>query len=224
MASIEQSTLDFLSLLKENNDRDWFQENKHLYETAHQNMLDFADELLGNMQQIDKIETPSAKKSLMRIYRDVRFSKDKSPYKKNFGGGFKRAETHRRGGYYFHIEPGNCLIATGFWGPSTDDLKLIRKGIANQHNDFKKIITEKSFSNIWGEMEGDQLKTAPKGYEKDHSAIELLRFKQLTFVRRFTDEEVQDKNFIPTVLESYKAIHPFFDFMSSVLTTDLNAL
>ena len=108
-----------------NNNRNWFNANKDEYVTNHEQMISFAESVLEEMHKHDKIETVSGKKSLHRIYRDIRFSKDKSPYKNHWGGGFKRATKLLRGGYYYHIEPGNTIVAGGFWGPDKEDLARI---------------------------------------------------------------------------------------------------
>lgn len=219
---IQQSTLNFLKDLKKNNNRDWFQENKEAYDAAHENMLVFAEALLFEMKQHDHIETQSAKKSLMRIYRDVRFSKDKTPYKINFGGGFKRATEQLRGGYYYHIEPGNHFIGGGFWGPTSDDLKRIRAGIVEHEDELRAIINDATFKKYFGELKGEQVKTAPKGYAKDHPAIDLLKHKQFLISKTFTDKEVQDPNFYKVASDTFQQMRTLFDFMSRILTTNLD--
>lgn len=221
---ISKSTFDFLVALKKNNDRDWFNKNKDLYTAAHENMLEFADALLAKMNKIDEIETQSGKKSLMRIYRDVRFSKDKSPYKNNFGGGFKRASAAKRGGYYYHIQPGACFLGGGFWGPEKEDLLLIRQQIDMNSDPLRKAINSKKFKSYFGEMSGEQLKTCPKGFDKESPNIDLLKYKQFLAGRKFTDKEVLSKEFVDIAADTFKAMLPFFDVMSEYLTTDLNGV
>jgi uncharacterized protein (TIGR02453 family) len=126
MTLIKKSNIDFMVELSKNNNREWFADRKKQYELERENIIDFADELLKKMQVHDSIETPSGRKSLFRIYRDVRFSKNKAPYKTHWSGSFKRATKLLRGGYYFHIEPGNSFIGGGFWGPEPKDLKKMR--------------------------------------------------------------------------------------------------
>lgn len=224
MKSIQHSALSFISDLKSNNNRDWFAENKQRYEVERGHFIDFAENLLEKMRQHDDIETVSGKKSLFRIYRDVRFSKDKSPYKTHFSGSFKRATKLLRGGYYFHIEPnGNSFVGGGFWSPNKEDLARIREEIASDDaSKIRSIVSEKNFVHHFGELKGEQLKTAPKGYPKDHSAIEFLRYKQFLLMKPFSDEEVMSENFSQQVNETFKAMRPFFDYMSEVLTTDSN--
>jgi uncharacterized protein (TIGR02453 family) len=223
-ARIQPSSLDFLRKLRQNNDRDWFNSNKHLYLEELKKMEDFASALLRELNTHDLIETGSGKESLQRIYRDTRFSNDKTPYKTNWGGGFKRATQVRRGGYYYHIEPGNSLIAGGFWGPEAQDLKRIREEIAFDPAPIRKILSAPDFVKTFGKLEGEQLKTTPKGFDATHEAIDLLRFKQYLLVRRFTDEEVLHENFFFEASQTFRNMRPFFDYMSEALTMDANGL
>ena len=220
--TISKESIKFLANLKKNNNRDWFTKNKPEYVKRHQNMIEFADGLLGLMNKHDKIETESGKKSMMRIYRDVRFSKDKSPYKVNWGMGFKRATKSLRGSYYFHVEPGSSFIGGGFWGPEPSDLKRIREDIANNDKPLRKILASKSFLDTFGILEGEQVKTAPKGFAKDHPAIDLLKYKQFLIGRKFTDKEILAPDFHKKANDTFKAMRPFFDYMSQVLTTNAN--
>lgn len=223
MNTINKSLLTFISDLKKNNDRDWFAENKPRYEKERADFANFAQDLLDLMREHDDIETVSGKKSLFRIYRDVRFSKDKSPYKTHFSGSFKRATKLLRGGYYFHIEPGgNSFVGGGFWGPSKEDLARIREEIALDDSELREIISDKNFIAHFEELKGEQLKTAPKGYPKDHKAVDLLRFKQFLVMKPFSDKEILAKDFCLKLNESFQAMRPFFDYMSEVLTTDSN--
>lgn len=222
MPGISQDNFKFLNALKNNNNRDWFNDNKSTYQSCHNEMIDFADAILSEMQKHDNIETVSGKKSLMRIYRDVRFSKDKSPYKTNWGGGFKRATELLRGGYYFHIEPNNIFIGGGFWGPNSADLLKIRKDISANPDELRKIISSKSFQNTFGDLQGEKLKTCPKGFDKNDPALDLLQFKQFLIAKKFSDKEAMAEDFHKEVNKVFKAMRPFFDYMSYVLTTDEN--
>ena len=223
MAQLSKKLFIFLEKLKANNNRDWFQANKSEYQENHQEMIAFADDLLSKLNEHDIIETVSGKKSLFRIYRDVRFSKDKSPYKTHWSGGFKRATQFRRGGYYFHIQPGgNSMVGGGFWNPNKEDLLRIRKEIATDASELRAILRDQNFVNTFGELEGNQLKRAPKGFDPEHEAIDLLRYKQFIFSRNFTDAEVLEPNFSETLDQCFQAMRPFFDYMSDVLTTDAN--
>lgn len=221
---IYPSNFDFLELLKNNNNREWFNANKPLFLAQLEQIEAFADGLLQDLNTHDVIETPSGKKSLYRIYKDVRFSKDKVPYKTHWSGSFRRASKFRRGGYYFQIEPGNSYVAGGFWGPSPQDLKLIRDDIGFDASPLRKILSSASFISTFGTLKGDQLKTAPKGFDASHEAIDLLRYKQFRLVKRFSDKEVLSAGFLQAAGTAFKNMRPFFDYMSEVLSTDTNGL
>lgn len=221
---IQPSNLEFLKQVKKNNNRDWFNANKEKYLIEHSNLVAFADALLAEMNKHDVIETPSGKKSLHRIYRDTRFSKEKIPYKTNWSGSFKRATKSRRGGYYFHIEAGNSFIAGGFWGPDPKDLKRMRDEFAVNANPLRKILKSKSFVNTFGTLKGEQMKTTPRGFDADSPAIDLLRYKQYIVMKKFTDKEVLSNSFLKQTNETFKTMRPFFDYMSELLTTDLNGI
>jgi len=221
---IPPSTFTFLQHLKRNNNREWFAMQKnHFIDQQHFIEL-FADGLSNELTSHDLIETPSGKKSLHRIYRDTRFGHDKTPYKTNWSGAFKRATKQRRGGYYFHLEPGNSYIAGGFWAPSTPDLKLVRDDIAFDPNPLRKILKSKSFISTFGSLQGEQLKLMPRGFAADHEAINLLRFKQFLLIKKFTDTEVLAPNFLTAATRTFKNMRPFFDYMSEVLSTDINGI
>jgi uncharacterized protein (TIGR02453 family) len=223
-ARIDKSGFDFLNALRSNNERDWFNANKQAFETEQQKIEAFADALLTELSKSDVIETQSGKKSLYRIYRDTRFSKDKTPYKTHWSGSFKRATRYRRGGYHFHIEQGNSFLGGGFWGPSKEDLKLIRDNIAFDAGPLREILNNGSFLSTFGELRGEQLKTTPKGFAADDDAIDLLRYKQFLLIRKFTDEEVLNEDFLSKATETFRNMRPFFDYMTEILTPDSNGL
>ena len=222
MAVQLQRSFKFLKKLKENNNREWFNTHKTEFQAEQQFVETFAEELLGKLSKHDLIETPSGKKSLFRIYRDTRFSNDKTPYKTNWSGAFRRATKQRRGGYYFQLEPGNTFIAGGFWGPSSEDLKKIRDDIAFDPAPLRKILKSKSFISHFGTLEGEQLKTTPKGFDAGHEGIDLLRYKQFLLIKRFTDKEALSDTFLKEADLTFQAMRPFFDYMSDVLSTDPN--
>ena len=217
---IPGSVFAFLKDIKANNDRDWFTENKARYQEQHGIFKSFYENLVAEMNEQDEIESHK----VYRIYRDIRFSKDKTPYKVNFSGSMSRATKWKRGGYYFHIEPGNSFAAGGFWGPNSADLKRIRAEIAVDDQPLRKILADKTFVKTFGSLEGDQVKSAPKGYKKDHPAIDLLRYKQYLLMHRFTDKQIMDKGFVKKLTGVFKEMLPFFDYMSEVLTTDANGV
>ena len=147
------------------------------------------------------------------------------PYKTHFGGSFHRAKPRLRGGYYLHIQPNNeSFIATGFWEPAKEDLMRIRKEFEMDDEEIRTLINNKKFKNVWGNFVGDEVKTAPRGFDKDHKAIDLIKMKQYIFTKKFTDKEVLDPNFIDEIDIAFKAIRPYFNYMSDVLTTDLNGV
>ncbi|SIN76383.1 DUF2461 domain-containing protein [Chitinophaga niabensis] len=222
MAVQLQTGFKFLKKLKENNNREWFNAHKTEFQAEQQFVETFAEALLGKLSKHDLIETPSGKKSLFRIYRDTRFSNDKTPYKTNWSGAFRRATKQRRGGYYFQLEPGNTFIAGGFWGPSPEDLKKIRDDIAFDPAPLRKILKSRSFISHFGTLEGEQLKTTPKGFDPSHEGIDLLRYKQFLLIKRFTDKEALSDTFLKEADLTFQAMRPFFDYMSDVLSTDPN--
>ena len=222
--AIQKGSIDFLKKLSKNNNREWINKNKDKYTEAHENIVAFADALIREMNKHDNIETSSGKQSLMRIYKDVRFSKDKVPYNTHWSGSMKRATKKLRGGYYFHIEPGNTFLAGGFWAPNPEDLKRIRQDIDFNYKDWQKLLAGKTLVKTFGQMRGEQVGSAPRGYAKDHPGIDLLRYKQFIFRHDFTDDEVISADFAQKMSKVFKDMRPFLDFMSEVLTTDMNGV
>jgi len=220
--TITQSNFDFLNDLKQNNNREWFAENKQRYEAAHQQMIAFADGLIDEMRKHDNISTESGKASLFRIYADTRFSKDKAPYKTHWGVRMARATDFLRGGYYLHIDPGHSFLGGGFFGPSPEDLKRIREDISYNTDEWKAMLSLPGIVKNFGSLRGDSVKTAPKGFDKDQEGIEWIRMKQFIFKHEFTDKEVLSADFTDKVNATFKEMRPFFDYMSEVLTTDSN--
>lgn len=215
---IQNTSLQFLSDLSENNNREWFQANKGRYEAAQENMKQFLKAVESALGETDHLEGST----LFRIYKDVRFSKDKLPYKNNFGMGFTRATKRLRGGYYLHIEPGASFVGGGFWQPNAEDLKRIRDEFVMDDQPIRSIIADATFQKYFGAIHGDELKTAPRGYDKDGPALDLIRKKSFTIHRNFTDQEVTGEHFLQEVKKTFEAMRPYFDYMSMVLTTNLN--
>ncbi|MDM9631773.1 DUF2461 domain-containing protein [Robiginitalea aurantiaca] len=215
---ISNEILGFLKGLGKNNNREWFEANRKAYEAARSSMLQFSEAQKMALQSHDEIE----KMKLFRIHRDLRFSKDKTPYKPHFAVSFSRSGAERRGGYYLRIRPGASFIACGFWDPNKEDLLRIRKELELDAEPFKRVIDNPEFQSVWGDLQGDAVKTAPKGFEREHPNIELIRKKQFIFTRNFTDKEVKASVFPEIISSSYREIRPFFDLMSEILTTDLN--
>tara|TARA_R110002111_G_scaffold214522_1_gene277448 strand:+ start:691 stop:1374 length:684 start_codon:yes stop_codon:yes gene_type:complete len=222
MQHITKHTFNFLTDLAQNNNRDWFTENKPRYEKSHKEMYTFAESIITKLNEFDSISTPSGKKSMYRIYRDVRFSKNKDPYKTNRSGSFAREGAERRGGYYFSISPGETIIGGGFYQPNTEDLNLLRKQLEMDATPLRKVLEDKNFKKYYGKLLGEQLKTAPRGFDKEDPNIDLLRYKSFFVMHKFTDEEVLSDDFEQKVIKGYKILQDFFDVMTSYLTTDLN--
>ncbi len=219
LSSIPASTLEFLRELDANNHRDWFVAHKDWYQEERDAFRQFTEALMERMQQHDQIED----KKIFRIYRDLRFAKDKTPYKPYFSATFKRAGARLRGGYYLSVAPNNQTVAGGgFYGPSKEDLRLIRQKVARNAPPLREILNAPAFRETFGELKGERVKTAPKGYSKDHPAVDLLRYKQFYVLRNFADEEVSKPDFAAQIDASYRRLRPFFDHMSEILTTDLD--
>ncbi|WP_405382183.1 DUF2461 domain-containing protein [Maribacter sp. LLG6340-A2] len=216
--NITKSTFQFLKSLQKNNNRDWFAEHKQRFKKEDEATKSFFNHVLQLLSGHDEIE----RLKVFRIYRDVRFSKNKTPYKNSFSASFARAGLHRRGGYYIHLEPGASFIATGFWNPNKEDLFRIRKEWEIDVSELTDIINKIQFKKVWGPLAGDELKTAPKGFDKEDPNIEFIRKKQFIFTRKFTDAEVMSSTFAQEINSSFQLIRPYFDLMSNVLTTNLN--
>ncbi|WP_298263081.1 DUF2461 domain-containing protein [uncultured Lutibacter sp.] len=220
MTTISKSTLEFLSKLKENNNRDWFNEHKPKFQIEQNKVKQFYNSIMEQLKTHDDIE----QLKMYRVYRDVRFSKDKTPYKPHFAGSFSRATKKLRGGYYLRIRLGESFLAGGFWQPNKEDLLRIRKEFEMDSQEIREIMNDKNFRNFFGKLQGDSLKTAPRGFDKSHPDLDLIRMKQFIVVRNFSDEEVLASNFLEEIDQSYKAMRPYFNYMSEILTTDLNGV
>ncbi|MCU0363065.1 MAG: DUF2461 domain-containing protein [Bacteroidales bacterium] len=221
MENIRKETLTFLSGLKKNNDRDWFNKNRDLYDSARKNFEAFVQSVIDELAKAEPIlRGLEAKTCIFRINRDTRFSNDKSPYKTNFGafiarGGKKNGDKYA--GYYLHLEPGECMIAGGAYMPPADWLAGIREKIAEDPGGFTKVLNEKNFRRFFGTLEGDKLKKAPKGYDNDHPAIELLKHKSFLAVNNIPDSKVTDVSFNAYILENFRAMKPFNDYLNEAL-------
>lgn len=216
---VSKEILSFLDLLSKNNNREWFAEHKSEFLQIEAQSRSFFNEVGKELQKQDSLENTQ----IYRIYRDIRFSKDKSPYKKYLSVWYSRTKPFFRGSYYLHLEPGNSFVEGGFWQPNAEDLKRIRKEFELDDSEIREIMSAPDFKKYFGgKLEGEELKTAPKDFDKEHKAIDLIRKKQFLVVRRFTDKEILDANFKNEVLRTFTAMRPYFDYMSDVLTTNLN--
>ncbi len=213
---LSKEIFSFFKDLKKNNNRDWFTDHKSHFKSLEQQVKTFGEQLKDQLNTHDSID----RFKVFRIYRDVRFSKDKTPFKTHFGLTWHRTKPHYRGGYYLHLSPGNNFLDCGFWDPNPADLKRIRQEIDIDGEEYRSILNNKTFNSVWGELQGEAVKTAPKGYAKDHPHIDLLRFKQHIFTINYTDKEICQPDFINRADKALQAVRPFVDYMSEVLTTN----
>lgn len=207
--------LKFLSGLEKNNTKEWFHENNDTYQNLRSEFIEFVGELIEEVSTFDKgVAGLDPKKCIFRINRDIRFSKDKSPYKNNFGAamgeGGKKTE---KAGYYFHAEPGKSFIAGGIWMPSSEVLTNIRQEIDYNQKEFKNLIEAKDFKKYFGELEGESLKTAPKGYTTDHPMIEVIRQKSFVMTHYFEDKELMEikAKEVAKIFEKMKPVNEFLN-------------
>ena len=212
------SSVSFFKKLKKNNNREWFAKNKPKFKELEKEIKAFGEELKDRLNEFDNVDHFK----LFRIYRDVRFSKDKTPFKTHFGLTWHRTKPLYRGGYYLHISPGKNFLACGFWDPNPNDLKRIRKELEYDAKELRDIISSKEFFSVWGNLEGSELKTAPRNFDKNHPDIDLIRKKQFIFSISYSDEEVCEPQFINKLENALKMVRPFTDYMSDVLTSDEN--
>jgi uncharacterized protein (TIGR02453 family) len=212
------SSVSFFKKLKKNNNREWFAENKPKFKELELEIKAFGEELKDRLNEFDNVD----RFKLFRIYRDIRFSKDKTPFKTHFGLTWHRTKPLYRGGYYLHISPGKNFLACGFWDPNPNDLKRIRKELEYDAKEFRDIISSKEFFSVWGNLEGRELITAPRNFDKNHPNIDLIRKKQYIFSISFSDKEVCEPQFINKLENALKTVRPFTDYMSDVLTSDEN--
>ncbi len=221
MNTIPKEIFQFLEKLKANNHRDWMTANKKEYQNNEKILKGFYASIAERLNEKDEIE----KTKVFRINRDVRFSKDKTPYNVHRSVSYSRAGAHRRGGYYLRLESGNSQIAGGFFSPEPGDLLRIRKEFEMDDREIREILAQKDFYKAFGGFNpSNQVKTAPKGFSKDHSSIDLIKNKSFFVTHSFTDSEVFAPDFLDKVIYHFELLHPFFDYMSDVLTTDLNGV
>lgn len=214
---VDKNSIQFLSALAKNNNREWFLANKKEYEVAKEDVLQFTDKLLKGIATFDvAVKNLEAKKCLMRIYRDVRFSKDKSPYKLNYGIGISPMGKNAAGpAYYIHIQPdGNSFFGGGLWMPPADNLKLVRQEIDYNFDEFLEIIQHSDFKNTFGNLSvEDKLKTNPKGYTLDNPAIEYLKLKSFIASFAIKDEEWHIPNIENKIINAARSLYPLNQFL-----------
>jgi uncharacterized protein (TIGR02453 family) len=218
MVIIKKSTLDFLKKISSNNNKDWFDKNRTMYEDAKENFNSFVQEVINQLIEIEPIlKGLEVKSCVYRFNRDIRFSNDKSPYKSHFGafivkGGKKNGDKYA--GYYLHVEPSKSIIAGGAYMPPAPWLSAIREKIDDEPDRIMKIIKDKEFIKYFGAITGESLKKAPKGYPADHPDIELLKFKSYLVMSELKDNQVLDEHYFDNVIRTMKAMKPFNDFLN----------
>ena len=214
-----KTILNFLTTLKQNNNREWFLANKQTYEEAKNSFSDFVEILIMKIKEFDSsIDVFSPKECVFRIYKDVRFSKDKTPYKTNMGAYIsKGGRKSKYAGYYFHIEPDASFAGGGIYRPQPDILKSVRTEIADNANELKFIIENPVFKKTFPELSGDKVKTVPRGFDKNHPDINLLRFKSYTVIKSITDKELTAPDFLEIVLQIFKTQMPFNNWLTGII-------
>jgi uncharacterized protein (TIGR02453 family) len=217
---VSSPTFQFLKSLHKNNNRDWFLANKNKYDFAKSEYLSFVEEVLNGILKFDNsLAELTPKQCVFRINRDVRFSKNKEPYKNNFGASFsKGAKKINTAGYYFHLEPGACFIGGGLWMPQAPELQKLRQEIDYCYKEFNGIINHKQFKNTFGGLSTEaKLVRPPKGYEIDNPAIEILKLKSFTAIMPISDKEVLDKHIVKKTLTIFKTISPLVHFLNRAI-------
>jgi uncharacterized protein (TIGR02453 family) len=214
-----KTILDFLIQLKDNNNREWFADNKKLYEDAKVEFEEFVNMLIPQIKAFDSsVDVNSAKECTFRIYKDVRFSKNKEPYKTNFGAHIvKGGKKSPNSGYYFHIQPGESFAGGGLYMPEPNVLKNIRQNIYDYTDSFLEIINDKKFINTFGEMWGDKLKTPPKGFPKDFEHVEILKHKSFVVSKAISDNQLLEKNIQTKIIDIFSVQYKFNSFFNSFI-------
>ena len=214
-----KQVIDFLVELEKNNNREWFQSNKAEYEQSRQKVLFVTELLISEIRKFDSdIPVMDAKDCVFRIYRDVRFSNDKQPYKTHFGSYIARGGTKsKRAGYYFHLEPGGSFIGGGIYMPEPDVLKALRTAIYDQPEMFTGLLEHPDFRKYYTKVEGEKLKTNPKGFPPEFEFIDLLRYKSYAFGAQLDNNELINGNFVATILGAFRALYPVNRFLNDAL-------
>lgn len=219
---IKLDTFEFLNDLAVNNERNWFHQNKARHDAARKDVLNFTAELIQQLSKID-IAIPAELdpgSCVMRIYRDIRFSKDKTPYKENFGIGISPQGKNFNGpGYYLHIQPDECFLAGGCWMPEPELLRSIRQEIDYNGTDFHTIVDNSAFKKYFGIIDSDyKLKTVPKGYDSDHSDIEYLKLKSFSFSHKLSHNTLTTSGAVKEVAKGFQILFPFIKFLRNAIS------
>lgn len=218
---LKTTTIKFLKDLRKNNNKPWFDANRPIYEAAKTDYIQFIQEVIDRHGKNDPaIHNLVAKNCLFRINRDVRFSKDKSPYKSNLGASINKGgkQSTSTAGYYFHLQPGESFLGGGIWMPDPDNLRKLRQEIDYNLSDFKKIITGKRFKAVYGDLSHEaeyKLSRVPKGYEADNPAAEYLKLKSYIASIPVSDADLSSKDLVKKTVEAFKALQPLIDFLNN---------
>ena len=215
---MDSTLFQFLDKLKNNNNRDWFKKNKPEFDLLNSQVKSYFKSVFD--QHKNTFDWDHVK--VFRIYRDVRFSKNKAPYKTHFGIAFHRSKPNYRGGFYVHLDPADSFIASGFWDPNKEDLFRIRKEIEMDHEYFRKKIEGSQVKKMWGEMKGEKLKTSPKGFDREHPANDLLQYKQYIFSKKVDHKTIFSHEFETFIIDHFKTLLPILNYMGEVLNTNLD--
>jgi uncharacterized protein (TIGR02453 family) len=210
------NSLQFLHALAANNSKEWMDANRSWYQECRQEFIALVGELIQQMQAFDPgLAGIQAKDTIFRINRDIRFSNDKRPYKTNFGAAISEGGKHSENpSYYLHVQPGENFIGGGIYMPQAEVLKKIRQEVDYNPEELKKIVSETNFRKVYGEIRGEKLKTAPKGYPKDHPNIEFLKLKSYVVLHELSDAEVTSDRLIEDAVSYFKAMKPFNDYLT----------
>ncbi|MTI31640.1 DUF2461 domain-containing protein [Xanthovirga aplysinae] len=217
-----QGILNFLTQLKQNNHKEWMDAHKEEYQACREGYIQFISKLLKEISKWDEgLSDLDAKKCIFRINRDIRFSKNKAPYKLNFGASMVQGGKNSGfAGYYFHVQPGECFLGGGVYRPSADHLRLIRQEIDYNPEDFIKVVEEKQFRALFGDVWGERLSRPPKGYSKEHPQLDYLKLKSFVVLHSISDEELMGPDFLQKAVGVLKRIKPFNDYLNVALTVE----
>ncbi|TGK28974.1 DUF2461 domain-containing protein [Leptospira gomenensis] len=217
---LQKSTLDFLKKLAKNNDKVWLDSHKDLYTTAKNDFENVVAELIVGLAKVNPdLAGVDPKKCIFRIHRDVRFSKNKEPYKTNFGASIgSSGKDLGRPLFYAHVQPGGeSFLAGGLYMPDSQTLRKVREYILEDSKKLKKIVSEKRFASEFGGLSDMKLKTAPKGFAKDHPDLEWIQFTSYIVEKKLKDEDVLSKNFVKNAVESYKILQPLLNYLNTAI-------
>ena len=214
-----EKVLQFLQELSNNNNKEWFHANRPAYEESRDKVLFLTEVLINEIGKFDPgIAGTNPKDCVFRIFRDVRFSKDKRPYKTNFGSYIARGgRKSMNPGYYFHIEPAQSFVGGGMYMPPAEPLRAVRNYLAQHGDEYLEIVNDKEFKAVFPEMYDHQLKTAPKGFPKDHQFIHLLRYKSFVFSKTLKNNEITGNNFIELTVKAFSQLHKLNAFLNRAI-------